>query len=67
MTNNDYYHFDEALLANLREKSPWNSDPTYFKAVSISPTAIVKMLTHCHSGVEKGIHQGGRPIEVMGE
>lgn len=23
-------------------------------------------MTHCHSGVEKGIKQGGRPIEVMG-
>ena len=23
-------------------------------------------MTHCHSGVEKGVKKGGNPIEVMG-
>jgi COP9 signalosome complex subunit 5 len=27
---------------------------------------MVKMLTHCQSGVEKGLRKGGNPIEVMG-
>lgn len=26
----------------------------------------MKMMTHCHSGVEKGVKKGGNPIEVMG-
>ncbi|KAL7521654.1 hypothetical protein ACHAWX_006578 [Stephanocyclus meneghinianus] len=26
----------------------------------------MKMMTHCHSGVEKGTAKGGNPIEVMG-
>ena len=66
-SKSEFYSFDEASLEDLRTKSPWTSDPKFFTNVSVSPTAIVKMLTHCQSGVEKGIKQGGRPIEVMGE
>jgi COP9 signalosome complex subunit 5 len=65
-SKSEFYNFDEASLEDLRRKSPWTSDPKFFTSVSVSPTAIVKMLTHCQSGVEKGIKQGGRPIEVMG-
>lgn len=65
-SKSEFYNFDEASLEDLRKKSPWTSDPKFFTSVSVSPTAIVKMLTHCQSGVEKGIKQGGRPIEVMG-
>eukprot|EP01083_Nonionella_stella_P134915 410399_1 len=60
------YSYDEAKLEELRKESPWKSDPKYFQSVSVSPTAIVKMMTHCQSGVEKGIKKGGNPIEVMG-
>eukprot|EP00537_Pseudo-nitzschia_pungens_P010786 CAMPEP_0172384712 /NCGR_PEP_ID=MMETSP1061-20121228/2451_1 /TAXON_ID=37318 /ORGANISM="Pseudo-nitzschia pungens, Strain cf. pungens" /LENGTH=485 /DNA_ID=CAMNT_0013113451 /DNA_START=190 /DNA_END=1647 /DNA_ORIENTATION=+ len=38
----------------------------YFESVSIGPSAVTKMMMHCQSGVEKGIAQGGNPIEVMG-
>mmetsp|Transcript_17412 Transcript_17412/g.20148 ORF Transcript_17412/g.20148 Transcript_17412/m.20148 type:complete len:377 (-) Transcript_17412:63-1193(-) len=60
------YACDDEQLQVLRQKSPWKEDPLYFKSVDVSPTAIMKMMTHCHSGVEKGIKNGGKPIEVMG-
>ncbi len=53
-------------LDALRKEAPWKNDPLWFKSVEVSPTAIMKMMTHCHSGVEKGIKAGGRPTEVMG-
>ena len=28
-------------------------------------SAFYFQMTHCHSGVEKGIKKGGNPIEVM--
>ena len=38
------YTFDDAKLEELRKQSPWKNDPKYFKQVSVSPTAIVKMV-----------------------
>ena len=35
----------------------------YFESISLSPSAVTKMMMHCQSGVEKGIAQGGNPIE----
>lgn len=32
----------------------------------IIPSNLSFQMTHCHSGVEKGIKKGGNPIEVMG-
>ncbi|KAL3812121.1 hypothetical protein ACHAXA_009380 [Cyclostephanos tholiformis] len=60
------YTFDVAKLDELRKSSPWRDDARYFKAVAIGPSAVMKMMTHCHSGVEKGVKKGGNPIEVMG-
>mmetsp|Transcript_8334 Transcript_8334/g.18003 ORF Transcript_8334/g.18003 Transcript_8334/m.18003 type:complete len:458 (-) Transcript_8334:125-1498(-) len=60
------YTFDETRLQSLRSSAPWSSDPKYFKSASFSPSAVMKMLMHCHSGVEKGLKKGGNPIEVMG-
>jgi len=62
------YTFDTKQLHALRASAPWTSDPKYFTKVAVSPSAIMKMMMHCHSGVEKGINQGttGNPIEVMG-
>jgi COP9 signalosome complex subunit 5 len=63
---NARYTFDEQKLSDLRKSSPWKDDPKYFQSVAISPSAVMKMMTHCHSGVEKGVKKGGNPIEVMG-
>ena len=60
------YTFDPIRLSNLRSSAPWKDNPRYFTAAAISPTAAMKMLSHCHSGVEKGLRKGGNPIEVMG-
>lgn len=60
------YTFDPEALQKLREESPWTKDAKYFHKVAVSPSAIMKMMMHCHSGVEKGISKGGNPIEVMG-
>lgn len=38
----------------------------FFETLSLSPSAVTKMMMHCQSGVEKGISKGGNPIEVMG-
>jgi len=61
-----YYRFDESKLDNLRKEGPWKNDPKWFNKIAVGPTAIMKMMMHCHSGVEKGIKKGGNPIEVMG-
>lgn len=63
---NARYSYDTTALENLRSSSPWMSNPHYFTSVAIGPVAIMKMMTHCHSGVTKGIKSGGNPIEVMG-
>jgi COP9 signalosome complex subunit 5 len=53
-------------LPALRTTAPWMRDPKWFHSVVVSPSAVVKMLSHCDSGVAKGIAKGGNPIEVMG-
>ncbi|CAB9519266.1 signalosome complex subunit 5 [Seminavis robusta] len=60
------YTFQPEELQKLRTEAPWMKDAKYFQKVAISPSAIMKMMMHCHSGVEKGISKGGNPIEVMG-
>lgn len=61
------YSFDPAALDALRRSAPWSSNPRHFTSVAISPTAIMKMMMHCQSGVEKGLRsKGGNPVEVMG-
>jgi len=61
-----YYTFNVDKLEALRKKTPWKNDPKWFNRVAVSPSAIMKMMTHCHSGVEKGLKKGSNPIEVMG-
>eukprot|EP01041_Mallomonas_annulata_P002117 gene2117-4137_t len=60
------YTFDESRLEVLRRGCAWLNDPKYFKRVKISPSAVIKMMMHGQSGVEKGIKKSGKPIEVMG-
>ena len=60
------YTCDMDKLQELRKSVPWTKDPKYFKSVAISPSAIMKIMMHCASGVEKGIASGGNPTEVMG-
>eukprot|EP00592_Proboscia_alata_P020991 CAMPEP_0194421084 /NCGR_PEP_ID=MMETSP0176-20130528/20339_1 /TAXON_ID=216777 /ORGANISM="Proboscia alata, Strain PI-D3" /LENGTH=313 /DNA_ID=CAMNT_0039229025 /DNA_START=200 /DNA_END=1137 /DNA_ORIENTATION=+ len=60
------YTFNHDALQKFRDSKPWMEDPKYFEKVAVSPTAIMKMMMHCHSGVEKGMKKGGNPIEVMG-
>lgn len=61
-----YYSYPEQRIREIKEAKPWCEDPKYFKKVKISPSACIKMLTHGQSGVEKGIAQSGKPVEVMG-
>ena len=60
------YSFHPEELQKLRTEAPWTNDAKYFTKVAVSPSAIMKMMMHCHSGVEKGVSKGGNPIEVMG-
>ena len=41
---NKHYTFNAEELAEFRKKSPWRNDPKWFKDVTVSPTAIVKMV-----------------------
>ena len=34
--------------------------------MQVSPSAIVKMMAHAQSGVDKGVSRGSNPLEVMG-
>lgn len=61
-----YYACDTPKLEALQQDKPWMKSPKYFETVAVSPSAVMKMMMHCHSGVEKGIAKGGNPIEVMG-
>jgi COP9 signalosome complex subunit 5 len=61
-----YYAIDDAKLDAVRAQKAWMSDAKYFQRVHISPSATIKMMMHGQSGVEKGIKQSGKPLEVMG-
>ena len=61
-----FYGVDDDKLNVIRQGCVWTSDPKYFKRVKLSPSAIIKIMSHCQSGVEKGIKKSGKPIEVMG-
>jgi COP9 signalosome complex subunit 5 len=63
---NARYSYDEEKLRKLKSDAPWMKNPKYFNAVAVSPTAVMKIMMHCQSGVDKGIAKGGNPIEVMG-
>lgn len=64
--SDNLYAYDDKTLEQLRKQKGWMNDPKYFNRVVISPSAVVKMMAHGQSGVEKGISKGGNPIEVMG-
>lgn len=66
VTGERLYNVDDDLLETVRKEQAWTADPKYFKKVKISPSAIVKMMVHGQSGVDKGIKKSGKPIEVMG-
>lgn len=60
------YGFDEEVLKEVRANKVWMQDPKYFTKVIVSPAATMKMLNHANAGVEKGIKNGGKPVEIMG-
>jgi COP9 signalosome complex subunit 5 len=60
------YGVDEDVLKDVRHNKVWMQDPKYYKKVIVSPSAAMKMMNHAHSGVEKGIKAGGKPVEIMG-
>jgi COP9 signalosome complex subunit 5 len=41
---------DITVQEELFEKTPWASDPRYFKKVVISAQALIKMVSHAKSG-----------------
>lgn len=62
----NYYSYNEEKIQSIKSNKLWINDPKYFKRVKISPSAIIKMMSHSQSGVDKGIKQSGKPLEVMG-
>lgn len=60
------YSFDESKIEKVRLEKLWMDNPTYFKKVKVSPSAVIKMMTHGQNGVEKGVRENGKPVEVMG-
>ena len=74
-----FYAVDPTRLQTLRDEKPWTKaepDPSttssssssrpvakFFESISLSPSAVTKIMMHCQSGVEKGVAQGGNPIE----
>jgi COP9 signalosome complex subunit 5 len=61
-----YCACNEDELQSLQQEKPWMKSPQYFESVALSPSAVMKMMMHRASGVEKGIKAGGNSIEVMG-
>lgn len=66
MNTDRAYVYDEEKLAAVKKAAAWMQNPKHFTRVKISPSAVVKMMTHSQSGVDKGIKQNGKPTEVMG-
>ena len=60
------YYFDAEEMDKLKKEKPWMKNPKHFQKLAISPSAVMKIMMHCQSGVDKGIAKGGNPIEVMG-
>lgn len=60
------YAINDEKLHQVRTSKPWMADPKHFKRVKISPSAAIKMMMHGQSGVDKGVKQNGKPVEVMG-
>lgn len=59
LTADARYHFDPDALQALRTEAAWMKDPKFFTKVALAPSAVMKILMHCQSGVEKGIAKGG--------
>lgn len=53
------FHIDAEALETLRTTAPWMQNPKYFQHVTLSPSAVIKIMMHCQSGVDKGIQKGG--------
>ena len=53
------FHIDDEALEKLRTDAPWTKNPKYFQQVTLSPSAVIKIMMHCQSGVKKGIQKGG--------
>lgn len=51
------YKFDAEANKKAQAEKPWRQDPSYFKRVRISATALIKMVMHARSGGS---------LEVMG-
>jgi COP9 signalosome complex subunit 5 len=60
------YYFDTEEMEKFKKEKPWMKNPKHFQKIAIAPSAVIKIMMHCQSGVEKGIAKGGNPIEVMG-
>lgn len=59
MTSQDSrYFFSAEELEDLKKKAPWMQNPKHFSKVAVSPSAVLKIMMHCQSGVEKGIAKG---------
>jgi len=54
MSDSKYLH-DETALGALKAAKAWTNKPKFFNTVSYSPAAVMKIMTHCHSGVQNGI------------
>ncbi|KAH6636395.1 JAB1/Mov34/MPN/PAD-1 ubiquitin protease-domain-containing protein [Chaetomium tenue] len=44
------FNYSAASQTEASAARPWSKDPTYFKTVRVSPTALVKMVMHARSG-----------------
>ena len=60
------YQYDTTHINLLNEEKPWKNDVKYFKTVTISALASMKMLNHSISGVELGKSESWASFEVMG-
>lgn len=59
------FHVDEAALETVRTEAKWMQNPKYFQQVALSPSAIIKIMMHCQSGVDKGIQKGGTCVRII--
>lgn len=46
----DIYKYDAAQQQQIQISKPWDKDPHYFKSISISALALLKMVMHARSG-----------------
>jgi len=62
------FDVDKVQAAREKDRALVRADPKFIRRVKVAPSALMKMMMHAQSGVEKGRAAArGMPVEIMGK